>query len=286
MAIIDRKKLVQKYQWSKLTPSARALLDTFERFTDPSGKGSPTWGGLMYYSGITGKDTFKRARKQLIDNGLISLVGKSWNLVENNKKKIPRARITYQITKDILWNKSPINQSKPSNPGGYQSMSSESMGSRKEGDKSIGVSSNYLGASNQPTAGSNQIKEEKNQSVTHSLAGHPFGENQESSGSVSIKEEEFSIQEIADEIFAGFPPIIGTSFSWKESAETIARHLRINPEGDNEWYGFFKNVYERRQQGFLNEALFYSAGAVEDSNVKDVRKVFFSNFYEAIKEVE
>lgn len=285
MAIIDRKKLLQQYEWRKLSASARALLDTFERFTDKSGRGSPTWGGLMYYSGIAGKDTFRRARKQLVDIGLVSIITKSWSIIERDSKKMPRSRITYQITESILWNKSPSNQSKPSNSGDPQSMNSGSMDLRKEGVSYLDVNNN-LDASNKPSAGSNQIKQEKIQSGSHSLVGISFGGNQESSASVSIIDGDASMEDVANEIFGGIPSIIGTATEWRDSATIIAKYLGFNPEGDNEWYGFFKNVYENGKQEFLNEAVFYTECAIGDSDIKDIRKVFFSNFYAASKEVE
>jgi len=286
MAVIDKKKLIENYQYHKLSPSARVLLDSFAKCTNPEGEGSPTWDGLMYFSGIKGKDTLVKCREQLKTMGLISWQ-KTWSSREVDGKKLPRARLTYQITENILLKKSPPTKDKQTNNSGVQSMPMESMSSGKEGANSLGV--NNIGVNNyQPSAGSIQIKNEKNQS--RSLEVSSFGENLKSSASVTIKEKVATAIAFEDSNIGAFPPLVDEGTSWREAAYLIAEYLNYNPEGDGEWFGFFKEVYRKGQQGHINESAYYTRSSLGDEKVRDFRKIFFDNLhtnvnYEIKKEI-
>lgn len=255
MAVIDRKKLLQQFpDWRKLSASARALLSAYERFTNKDGAGNPSWSNLMYYSGIVGKDTFKKARQQLIDIGMLSLI-KSWRVVEMNGKKIPQANIDYQITKSILWDKSPSHQSNSSTNSDLQSMKLESMDSRKEGDSHLGVSNKGV-IKIQPTAVNEPIKERENK-----VRGIPTS--------------------VGETLVSGYSGLVGHSGSfenkfvprheWQVEAERLAKYVGIsNPS--KSWFKFFRDSFAKNRKFLLQRA---ATSMVDAPNIRDKERYFF-----------
>lgn len=274
MAIIDKKKLLKNFNYRKLTPSARLLLDALAKCTNQDGIGSPSWGGLMYFSGIVGKDTFIKCRQQLEEMGLITWK-KEWSSIVLNGKKLPHPKLIYEITKTILLEKWPLNQDKSPKNSNFRSMDMESMDSRKEGVNTLGV--NNIDVNNyQPSAGSKQIKKEKKEIYPYPL-DEGVSKGLVNSAIVTRAEEIRNSQQYGEA--GAFPDLILESTDWREAALLIAAYIKFNPEGDKEWFGFFKKVYKKGQQNYLNEALYYTESAIDDIDIKDIRKIFFSNFY-------
>lgn len=263
MAVINNKKLLQHYAWSKLSPSARILLEQFAKCTDKNGIGSPSWGGLMRFSGIVGKDTFKKSRQQLLDMGLISMI-KTWSIVDKDGKKIPRATVTYQITESILWNKSPSNQYKQSNLPHIQSMNMGSMSFGKEGVSSLGVNKER-DVYKQPSAVNEPIKERVNRG-----GGEPTA--------------------IGETLVRGYSGLVGHSgisenkfvprYEWQVEAERLAKFVGIrNPS--RSWFKFFRDSFAKNRKFLLQRA---ASSMVDAPDIKDKEKYFFGLVGKFLKE--
>lgn len=256
MAVINKKKLIELFPWNKMSPSARELLQGIATCTDSNGKGSPSWSALMYYSGIVGKDTFKKSRKLLIDLGIIS-ISKTWQVIEENGKKMPRSILEYQITDSILWNKSPLNQDKLTNSPHHQSMNTGSMISGKEGVSSLGVNKE-VGVYKQPSAvnKNQQVRERVN-----TVSGKPTS--------------------VGETLVSGYSRLVGHSGSlenkfvpsheWQIEAERLAKYVGItNPS--KSWFKFFKDSFANNRKFLLQRA---ASSMVDAPSVRDKEKYFF-----------
>lgn len=105
MAVLNYKKLAQNPKWRKLSTAARLLLSAgLAPLTDKEGKGViPAW-VLKANTGINSSTTIKKAREELEKNGFIK-TKKIWTVTKSGGRKIPRSKIFFQITKNVLWKK-------------------------------------------------------------------------------------------------------------------------------------------------------------------------------------
>lgn len=238
MGVIDYRKLTEQCKWNKLTPSARILLEAVAKCTNIEGRGTPGWYRLKLFSGIRGNDTFINARKQLVALNLISME-KEWVKIKNGNRVQPRAVITYQITKTILWKRKPKYWDNPMIIGGYQSMDMGSMGTGKEGVYSLGVTTN-IGVKEQPLA---VVKESSNIRNREGVGGSnptAVGETigakiSALKGGVKANSKGYSVQ-----------------YPWQVEAERIASYLHINNPSKS-WYKLFREAFKDNKQILLQQ---------------------------------
>lgn len=254
MAVLNHKILGDIEAWRRLPQSAKNLIGNgLRNATDENGYGTKSIYTLMKWSGMNSKGTFYFARNKLVEANFLR-IKKTWEFPYINGKPVPRARIYYQISENVLWKKHGNTNDIKLNTQVIQSPVYESPVKRKDkviNNKVLEVINNTRQASN-----NNSFKGKGFQSIGQALANDDDFLNQLGKPSEHL-------------------------YEWQEHAAQIGEKLKVDYIGNKRWFGFFKKSHLNEHKGLLEAALRY---CIDYIGTKDPERLFYSQYWRLLKE--